>query len=439
MTTYYIDPEEGKNANDGLSAETPKFSLPTPTSNNTYLFKRGTTYAASIVINSGVTGVTIDAYGNGNKPIINPGASDRWSVRISVGCTGTTIANLELTGALGNGSQTCFGIYIGSGVGATSDFVVVRDCYIHDITSNTAGDCDGIIAFGNNIEISCCVIRNIPDDGIWIEGLRANIRGNKISNVGTDNSVTGDCIQLNGETASSSAGEFRIIGNYLDHSNRLEKQGFIVSSASLGYGGQVAFNTCIFPLDVSGIGGNACFYSDQPGCQFIGNTTIGGTYGILLDTGTSQQVLSNLIIGSYYGIVTSGSPTAMRIDGNTFVDCLYGGAYFDSADNTSYIRNNIFYRCVRGLASHGSINKNTNSYFGNTLYNWASVAGGGAIDSDAFLGDPVLSGSYRPLSGSPLIEAGTYLGSLQDNNSTTYWNPPTIGAYEYIRPRTMRS
>jgi len=51
----------------------------------------------------------------------------------------------------------------------------------------------------------------------------------------------------------------------------------------------------------------------------------------------------------------------------------------------------------------------------------------------------VLLSSYRPRPGSPLIESGNYLGNLQDKNSTTYWNPPTIGAFEYIRPRTMRS
>lgn len=60
-------------------------------------------------------------------------------------------------------------------------------------------------------------------------------------------------------------------------------------------------------------------------------------------------------------------------------------------------------------------------------------------DTGSILEKPELSFFSRPSKNSFLIAAGSYLGNLQDNNSTTYWNPPTIGAFEYIRPRTMRS
>ncbi len=71
--------------------------------------------------------------------------------------------------------------------------------------------------------------------------------------------------------------------------------------------------------------------------------------------------------------------------------------------------------------------------FGNSV-----VDSGGSV-TNLTTTDPVLSSFYTPTSASNLILAGSYVTNLQDNNSTTYWNPPTIGAFEYIRPRTMRS
>jgi len=43
--------------------------------------------------------------------------------------------------------------------------------------------------------------------------------------------------------------------------------------------------------------------------------------------------------------------------------------------------------------------------------------------------------SYFLSTTSPAISAVTYLGNLQDKNSSAFWNPPSIGAYKYIRPR----
>lgn len=435
MTTYYIDPLNGNNSNDGLSTGAPKLTVPTPTSNNTYLLKCGTTYANSIVIASAVTGVTLSTYGAGDKPIINPGSLDRWSIRVAVGCTNTTISGFECTGALGNGSQTCFGIYIGSAPGSTSNNVTIRDCFVHNITANSAGDCNGIYGFGDNITITNCFITQIPDDGIWIEGKNTRITHCKITNVGTDSSATGDCIQLNGETASSSAGAFYIAYNYLNHSANLEKQCFIVSSASLGLGGYVGYNTCVFPMTDSLLGGNACLYSDQPGCVFEGNTTYGGTYGILIDAGQGQKIRNNLILNAYLGINTANSPLGLLVDNNTIANCVDTAAYLSTNDVTTYVRNNVFINCPKGLASHGNISKSYNAYYNNSIYTWGSIAGGGTIEGSAILVNPLLSSTFTPKALSPLIGGGSYLYPSKDITNRIRKNLPTVGAYEYVSER----
>ncbi len=132
----------------------------------------------------------------------------------------------------------------------------------------------------------------------------------------------------------------------------------------------------------------------------------------------------------------------MIIDNNTFVDCTTGGPYLPSADATSYVRNNVFLRCVRGLATHGSINKVKNCYYGNSSYNWASIAGGGTIEGDAVTANPLLSPSYRPLPGSPVIPqydangdhiagtGGTHIGYTRDLDGVQRRNPPSIGAFD---------
>lgn len=430
MATYYIDPSSSTNGDGSLA--TPFNVLPTITSGNTYLFKRGTVYKNSIVVPSTAVNTTYGAYGSGDRPIISPGSLDRWSVRVSNGASYTTVQDLELTGASGNGSQTTFGAYWGTGPGSNADYGILRRCKIHDmITSNTT-DCDGVQWFGDYGKIMDNEIYNIPDDGIWLQGINPYISGNYIHDVGQDSSTTGDCIQLNG-----ACNGFVVINNVLNHSANLEKQCFIISGASTGYGGLFAYNKCSFPLDYNN-SGNYCYYSDQPGARCIGNYFYGGTGGVLIDAGANQIVRSNLFVSSYIGISTANSPTGLLIDNNTIVNSLNNAAYLANGDVTTKVRQNIFYGCAKGLATHGSIFKSKNSYYKNSVYDWASIAGGGTIEGDAFLVDPSLSSVYLLNANSPLIRAGTFIDSYRDYRKKQFNNPPSIGANEDISVRGTR-
>lgn len=50
--------------------------------------------------------------------------------------------------------------------------------------------------------------------------------------------------------------------------------------------------------------------------------------------------------------------------------------------------------------------------------------------TSAVSGDPQLTASYRPMAGSPLLDAGTHLGYTRDIERKQRQNPPCIGAYD---------
>lgn len=50
-----------------------------------------------------------------------------------------------------------------------------------------------------------------------------------------------------------------------------------------------------------------------------------------------------------------------------------------------------------------------------------------------------LNSSYRVKTNASIIGGGTWVTQIQDNSWSSFQNPPSIGAFEYIRPRTFRS
>lgn len=52
--------------------------------------------------------------------------------------------------------------------------------------------------------------------------------------------------------------------------------------------------------------------------------------------------------------------------------------------------------------------------------------------------DPDLDTGGHPQTGSPAIAAGKHSGYRCDRRRTQFWNPPSIGAYEYVPARTSR-
>ena len=436
MATYYIDPDLGSDSYSAAQAQntaTPWKTWAKASASgswvggNSFRQKAGTTTTKTPTFAAGGSSeaarITIGKYGEGANPVVD-GRALRFGIQWYSGYSYITIQDFTINNVSGSASGM-FGI--SGGGGADCDYVTIERCVINTVASNGSNDCDGIWIKGNYAVIRDCQIYNIADDGIWVQSTTKGptITNCRIVGVAASGRAAGDCIQLDGASNG-----FRVSSCYLDHQNSAVKQNFIVSSATAAtVGGRVEDNILLFPVDPTG--GTSVVYSDQPGIVIQRNIISGARYGITLSTSAGQIVRNNLITGSDYAISTTSSPTGMLIENNTFADCTTSGPYLASADATSYVRNNVFYRCVRGLATHGSINKSKNSYFGNTVYNWGSIAGGGSIDSDAVTTDPLLSTNYKPRVGSPLIEGGDHLGYFRDIENTQRQNPPTIGAYEY--------
>jgi hypothetical protein len=79
------------------------------------------------------------------------------------------------------------------------------------------------------------------------------------------------------------------------------------------------------------------------------------------------------------------------------------------------------------------VNLNTGS--GVSALTFAQWLAAGLTDDDTF-GDPLLTDTYRPRAGSPLLGAGTHLGYTRDIEGKQRPNPPSIGAYDVATLRT---
>jgi len=169
-------------------------------------------------------------------------------------------------------------------------------------------------------------------------------------------------------------------------------------------------------------------------------------YGVMFLDAVNCNVYGNIFENCQYGVHAAGatSYTAAQqfiCNNNTFINVEVGGCYISTtADKTqAMITNNVFIgKSGAAQVICPTVGGWTNESY-NTFYGFDVANTNHTLSITDITANPLLNQYQRPIVASPLVEAGTYLGSLQDNNSTTYWNPPTIGAYEYVRPRTMRS
>lgn len=126
-------------------------------------------------------------------------------------------------------------------------------------------------------------------------------------------------------------------------------------------------------------------------------------YGVGLDAGAGIRVYSP----------NGGTVTPY----NTLIAFNEGNSVF--AGNSSYI----------GVGQRGNaVYSNGNSYPASVVELTGSITE-----------NPLLSNTYYPRIGSPLIYAGAYFDYTRDLDNIQRWNPPTIGAYEFIEERGFAS
>lgn len=197
---------------------------------------------------------------------------------------------------------------------------------------------DGLYPWsGRGHLIENCEIYNCASDGIWGQSAEIIIRKCYIHDIAQSDQGGGDCLQLNGP-----CNNFLVENNVLDHSKRYCKQGFILSSASSGYGGVFRNNTIYdpdcsgTPIGISNPNGYGSFYCDQPGVICRNNTIIGGGKFMITTWGNDCVVEGNKLYVNYpnscwFALYAASTGQRNRFTGNT----VYVNAAFSSSGGSA--------------------------------------------------------------------------------------------------------
>ena len=117
---------------------------------------------------------------------------------------------------------------------------------------------------------------------------------------------------------------------------------------------------------------------------------------------------------------------------------------FDTRTTTTGVaRNNIFMRFANAIVnSTNPLATETNNAFIDVQIKRSTSKSGGTdlgVNATSFVApNTALGPDYQPVPGSPLIAAGAVLTRGLDFRRRARWNPPTVGPFEYVRPRTAR-
>lgn len=159
--------------------------------------------------------IIIGRYGDitAANPVINGAASTK-VIRGATGAKNWRLRDLEIIGP--QAGSTRYAISQQS-VDATVDQniiynIIISNCKIHNVTTDSANDCNGIKLYGADNKILNCEIYDIATDAIWFHGFRTLVAGCKIYKVAQDGRNAGDCIQCGAKSDGSI-----VRGNWLDH------------------------------------------------------------------------------------------------------------------------------------------------------------------------------------------------------------------------------
>lgn len=263
--TVYIDP-------DWSGAENGTESEPfndwdndiTFADNTTYLQKRGTeiTNNSDILIEQ-KDGVSLGAYGEGARPIINRLTSYVIVVSIS---SNTTISDLDIRGDIEN---TTAGIHV-SGY-YLDNGEVSNNTNIHNCSFSFMYNGIRALKYATNIDtigIYNCTIHDILSDGCYLTDLDSiNVIGTHFYNINmgwhivsgghSQDISAGDCIQIGGTCSS-----FTLRGNTFDRRYTGNKFCVIYNTGGAQFDGYglIEWNTFYPPKDTAGDDGGSCLY-----------------------------------------------------------------------------------------------------------------------------------------------------------------------------------
>lgn len=251
-----------------------------------HLLKAGTTTVAASgdpwlsIPNTGTpkSPIIIGRYGDSNlsNPVIN-GAATTKVIRGSTGAKNWRVRDLEIIGPqAGNNRYAISQQSVNATADQSVDYnIIISNCKIHDVTTDSTNDCNGIKLYGANNKIINCEIYNIASDAIWFHGYNNLVSGCKIYKVAQDGRNAGDCIQCGAKSDGSI-----IRGNWLDHS-------------------EVDIKQCIYFEQTVSISDNVLIEDNY--CVSADGTA--GAAGPITCGATNSIVRRNFCKGGYVGIL----------------------------------------------------------------------------------------------------------------------------------------
>ena len=471
-TTYYVDYKNGDDNNDGKSESTPwktakKVNETVFQPGDKILLKAGSVWNgerfAPLGNGTKEAHITIDRYGEGNKPVLNGNGVVNECVYLN-NQEYWTIQNLEITNDTEVDAGDRRGIYIRGENGGELNSIHIKNCDIHDIKGvvwgsiKNRGDqytCGGIRIwiYGNQF----CKFDDlkIENCNFWHStGMAINMQSDYAAANLSDNSRKSTNVVVRNVYTSDIGASAIIIGDcqglLVDHVATMDN-GFYIDDYAIGVmvpNFEIRTYDCIYQYcevarqpwsndgmawDVDwGNGGTHIYqynyshenpngvymlcnaYEASQGCQVIFRYNISqndgtGKFRHSAGSGTNDLFYNNTIYNEEGGVEISGGK---------------GWKFY----------NNIF--DVEGKAAYGNCVYDYNCYYGDE---------GASTDAHKVVGDPKFSypgggddgietaDAYKLLAGSPCIDAGMVVennGGFDFFGNALYSGRPDIGAHE---------
>lgn len=156
--------------------------------------------------------------------------------------------------------------------------------------------------------------------------------------------------------------------------------------------------------------------------------------GIMVHRGTGCKIYGNVVENNAtYGIAVTGGMNTL-IYNNIIRNNLSNGIQLGTVSTGCEVRNNIIEGNVIGISGMTDTVASNNCFYNNSSSNITGFtsAGGDITAVPGIVSNRIVDTS------SNLYYSGTHVGYIKGADNNQFNNPPSIGAYEYVRPREAR-
>lgn len=440
MTTYYFDGTNGSIANNGLSEGAPRKDITSGismTSPVVLYLKRGTNVQ-----------LLADRYPTGDITILPYGDGDALPTLEFTG-------SFQLTHTGASGTYLVQGVKITTAVSTNNSAIALTGAATLQAIGNTIdGPFNNGIAPGNgaNHVVEFNRILNTRNNGIFVgkTGVASPSSGSYRYNYVDGSTCSNDCITLHDGNAGGTGNVIAYNTLISGVENAVDVQAAFASTRIIGNVCSVSAATGAAWSDIACNGASSVIQ---------GNKIYGGARRCIEIAGANVSIIGNLVVagasaqGAQCLEVTSVAGTLVY--GNTFVGnpAASRRMFLWTSATTPQFKNNLVIQDHASEYVHSLVTTTpgAGSFDFNRYYmkqSLAAVFGGASFaswqstysieaGSAASSVDPLLTASYRPTAGSPLIGAGTHLGYVRDLDKKQRQNPPAIGAHDAATLRAV--